>query len=132
MSTIQSRFGNIYCEKMGDGPPLIALHGGPGCESSYMIAGLKPLAKWRTVYVFDQYGCGDDPNDPETASFRKTVDHAVALIEAPRLNGSGFGMLGHSFGAQLAFGDESAGAAQRAYLSQSGAARCRANEEDRA
>lgn len=69
-----------------------------------MIAGLRPLAKWRTLYFFDQFGCGEDLNDPDQADFKRTVQHALCFVEALKLNPGTVGLLGHSFGAHLAFG----------------------------
>lgn len=104
MAFLDTAYGKTYFQKHGKGQPLVILHGGPGCESSYLIAGLMPLAQWRTLYFFDQFGCGHDSNLPEDATFEKTVAHAEAFIEALNLMPGSLGLLGHSFGAHMAFG----------------------------
>ncbi len=102
MSNIDTPSGRIYYEKMGKGPSLVLLNGGPGLELSYMLAGLSPLSKWRTLYFFDQFGCGEDSNYPLRADFLKTVNHALDFIASLGLKQGTVGLLGHSFGAAIA------------------------------
>lgn len=104
MPFIETTFGKIHYVKHGQGEPLVVLHGGPGCELTYLEAGLRPLAKWRELFIFDQFGCGRDANDPFRADFNKTVDHGLAFLKALKLDSKNIGLLGHSFGAGIAFG----------------------------
>lgn len=84
----------------GSGPPVVLLHGGPGCcdyfHGSALVDWLIPL---RTVYSYDQRGCRNSPSDgPFTLSANISDLEAIrAHIGAGRID-----LLGHSAGAVLA------------------------------
>ena len=102
MAFLDTSAGKIHYEKTGQGPALVMLNGGPGIDLAYMQAGLSFLSKWRTLYFFDQYGCGQDSNLPCGADLTKTVNHACAFISELGLDPKSIGLLGHSFGAPIA------------------------------
>jgi proline iminopeptidase len=84
--------------EVGDGFPLIVLHGGPGLDHSMFRPFLDPLGnEFRLLYV-DERGQGrSDRVDPETLSlevFARDVDLLAEALELER-----FALLGHSFGA---------------------------------
>jgi proline iminopeptidase len=89
---------SLFVEELGDGPPLIVLHGGPGLDHSMFRPYLDPLAdEFRLLYV-DERGQGRSERvDPSTLSldvFAHDVDLLAEALELER-----FALLGHSFGA---------------------------------
>ena len=87
----------LWTATVGDGPPLVLVHGGPGLWD--MFGGLAAqLADLCTVHRWDQRGCGrSGPGGPYTLA------RAVADLDAVRAAaGERVALLGHSWGAQLA------------------------------
>jgi proline iminopeptidase len=85
-------------EEVGDGFPVIVLHGGPGLDHSMFRPYLDPLGEdFRVVYV-DERGQGrSDRVDPATLSLEVFARDVDLLAEALGLEH--FALLGHSFGA---------------------------------
>jgi len=89
---------SLFVEEIGDGFPLIVLHGGPGLDHSMFRPYLDPLGDdFRLLYV-DERGQGkSDRVDPATLSldvFARDVDLLAEALGLER-----FVLLGHSFGA---------------------------------
>jgi proline iminopeptidase len=89
---------NLNVEDLGDGFPLIVLHGGPGVDHSMFRPYLDPLGdEFRLLYV-DQRGQGRSERvEPETLSLDVFARDVDLLAEALGLDR--FALLGHSFGA---------------------------------
>src|SRR5919206_119610 len=88
-------------EEVGEGFPVIVLHGGPGMDHTMFRPYLDPLGEdFRVVYV-DERGQGrSDRVDPQTLSldvFARDVDLLAEALELEH-----FALLGHSFGAIIA------------------------------
>ena len=88
----------MYVEDVGDGFPVIFLHGGPGLDHTMWRPWLDALAdEFRLLYV-DERGQGrSDRVDPATltlAVWAGDVDLLSATLELDR-----FALVGHSFGA---------------------------------
>jgi proline iminopeptidase len=96
---VQLRDGyRIFVQPVGEGFPLIVLHGGPGLDHTMFRPWLDPLGdEFRLLYV-DERGQGrSDRVDPEALSldvFARDVDLLAAALGLER-----FALLGHSFGA---------------------------------
>jgi proline iminopeptidase len=91
----------LFVEEVGDGFPLIVLHGGPGLDHTMFRPWLDPLGdEFRVLYV-DERGQGrSERTDPETLAlevFARDVDLLAGALELDR-----FALLGHSFGAIIA------------------------------
>ena len=90
----------IACTLVGEGPPLVVLHGAVGLGSTYLRA-LDPWAEEFQLVYYDQRGSGETPvGDTRRVSFAG----GVADLEGLR-QGLGLGhvqVLGHSAGAYLA------------------------------
>ena len=91
----------LNVEEVGNGFPLILLHGGPGLDHSMFRPYLDALGdQYRLLYV-DERGQGrSDRVDPATLSlevFARDVDLLAAALEL-----DSFALLGHSFGAIIA------------------------------
>jgi proline iminopeptidase len=89
---------SLNVEEVGDGFPVIVLHGGPGLDHSGFRPYLDPLGdEFRLLYV-DERGQGRSERvDPATLSldvFARDVDLLAEALGLER-----FALLGHSFGA---------------------------------
>src|SRR3954449_12218435 len=85
---------------MGDGPRVLAVHGGPGMNYDYLDDAVAELAARYRVATFQQRGLA-----PSTEEGEFTVAEAVADIGAV-LDGLGWEsayLMGHSWGGHLVF-----------------------------
>jgi len=91
-----------YIKKMGQGEPLVILHGGPGLFHNYLVNSFEKLAEQYQIIFYDQRGCGKTAFPKDTASI--TVENFVADLEAIRqhLKIEKMNLAGHSWGAILA------------------------------
>jgi proline iminopeptidase len=89
---------NLNVEEVGNGFPLIVLHGGPGMDHSMFRPYLDSLGDdFRLLYV-DERGQGRSERvDPATLSLEVFAHDVDRLAEALELGS--FALLGHSFGA---------------------------------
>jgi proline-specific peptidase len=81
--------------------PILALHGGPGVPSDYLLA-LEPLTANRRVILYDQVGCGrSTPGEPPA---EWVLDLFLEELSAVRraLGLNQVHVLGHSWGGMLA------------------------------
>jgi pimeloyl-ACP methyl ester carboxylesterase len=92
---------SLFVHEVGEGFPVIVLHGGPGLDHTHMSPWLDPLAdEFRLLYV-DERGQGrSDRVDPASLSLDGFANDVDLLAEALGLGG--FALLGHSFGAIVA------------------------------
>jgi pimeloyl-ACP methyl ester carboxylesterase len=91
----------LNVEELGEGLPVVVLHGGPGFDHSMFRPYLDPLAEdFRLLYV-DERGQGRSERvDPATLSLAVFARDVDLLAEALELGP--FALLGHSFGAIIA------------------------------
>ena len=92
---------SLFVHEVGEGFPVIVLHGGPGLDHTHMSPWLDPLAdEVRLLYV-DERGQGrSDRVDPASLSLDSFANDVDLLADALGLDG--FALLGHSFGAIVA------------------------------
>jgi proline iminopeptidase len=92
----------IYCKVMGRGPPLVALHGGPGADHSDFLPYLLPLARRNRLILVDERGSGRSQrlNEPAAYTLANMVEDVEGVRRALRLGR--ISLLGHSFGGILA------------------------------
>jgi pimeloyl-ACP methyl ester carboxylesterase len=91
----------LNVEEVGDGFPLILLHGGPGLDHTMFRPWLDALAdEFRLLYV-DERGQGRSERvDPSTLTLGLWAQDVDLLADALGLDR--FALLGHSFGAMIA------------------------------
>ena len=90
----------IACTVVGEGPPLVVVHGAIGLGSTYMRA-LDPWGGELKLVHYDQRGSGNTPvGDVRRASFAGGVEDLEGLRESLGLGR--VRVLGHSAGAYLA------------------------------
>jgi proline iminopeptidase len=92
----------IYYEALGQGQPLLILHGGPGASHDYFLPYLLPLARTNRVVFIDERGSGKSQKLEDPKSY--TVENMVEDVEAvrQRLGLGRMNLLGHSYGGVLA------------------------------
>jgi pimeloyl-ACP methyl ester carboxylesterase len=95
---VETRAGTLGGWYAGDGPPVLALHGGPGLSFDYLDDPVLELADRYQVATFQQRGLA-----PSVTTGDLTVEEAVADIAAV-LDGLGWqtaALMGHSWGGHL-------------------------------
>ena len=101
MDVVLSDGYRLFVEEVGDGFPVVVLHGGPGLDHSMFRPYLDALGdEFRLLYV-DERGQGRSErlDDPGTLSLERFALDVDLLAEALELEG--FALLGHSFGAVI-------------------------------
>jgi proline iminopeptidase len=93
---------DLYSREIGQGQPIIVLHGGPDFDHSYLVPDLDRLADSYRLIYYDQRGRGRsaDRVQPEDV----TLESEIADLDAVRKH-FGLGsatLLGHSWGTVLA------------------------------
>lgn len=70
----------LYERRMGAGPEVVVLHGGPGAHHDYLLPGFDLLARKRTLLYYDQRGGGRSPVAREVpVGWREQVADLEAL-----------------------------------------------------
>lgn len=92
---------NLYCRAVGQGDPLVVIHGGPGLSMDYLLP-LEELAKDHLIIFYDQRGNGKSTGDihHDTMTLRKFIDDLQAIQR--HFGFHKIGLIGHSWGAYLA------------------------------
>jgi len=92
----------IYFKSLGDGPPLLVVHGGPGASHDYFLPYLLPLARHHRLVFIDERGSGRSPKleDARLYTVESMVEDVEAVRQALRLGRPT--LLGHSYGGVLA------------------------------
>lgn len=91
-----------FIKKMGEGEPLLVLHGGPGLFHDYLVPHFKSLAKKYEIIFYDQRGCGktEFPQDTSSINIETYIEDLEAIrvhLKIDKLN-----LVGHSWGTLLA------------------------------
>jgi len=101
-SRIQVDKASLYCREIGQGQPLIVLHGGPDFDHSYLLPDLDRLADAFRLIYYDQRGRGRSADQvlPEEVTLASEIDDLDMVrqhfhVKSPAL-------LGHSWGTVLA------------------------------
>ncbi len=92
----------LFVNIMGEGEPLIVLHGGPGLSHDYFLPHLEPLSNHMKLILFDQRGMGRSSVDLDSTSF--SMELIIEDIEALRqkLGLNSIHLMGHSWGGIVA------------------------------
>src|SRR5580700_2132600 len=92
----------IYYQALGEGAPLLIVHGGPGASHDYFLPYLLPLARHHRLIFIDERGSGKSEKLVDPSGY--TVEAMVEDVEAVRvaLNLGKIDLLGHSYGGVLA------------------------------
>jgi proline iminopeptidase len=91
----------LFERRVGEGPPVVVLHGGPGASHDYLRPGFDVLANGRTLIYYDQRGGGQSPVPPGTpVGWQEQVADLDALREVWGLEQ--LVLCGYSWGGLLA------------------------------
>lgn len=99
MPNIVIRDVSLFVRTMGDGYPIVLMHGGPGLDYSTLL-GLAPLARDYQLVFYDHRCNGRSSGDPETMTWQNLIGDADALRAT--LGFDKWIVLGQSFGGQVA------------------------------
>ncbi len=92
---------SLYQRRVGAGPPVVVLHGGPGAHHDYLLPGFDTLATGRTLLYYDQRGGGRSPVGREVpVGWAEHVADLEALRQSWGLDR--LTLLGYSWGGLLA------------------------------
>ncbi len=100
MTTMQIRDVSLFVKVMGQGYPLVLMHGGPGLDYTTLLP-LQPLADQFTLIFYD-HRCNGRSDGAEISSM--TFENLTADADALRqkLGYDQWAVLGHSFGGNVA------------------------------
>lgn len=91
----------LFERRIGSGPEVVVLHGGPGAQHDYLLPGFDRLAHHRTLVYYDQRGGGRSPVGRDVpVGWREHVHDLEALRDVWGL--SQLHLAGYSWGALLA------------------------------
>ena len=92
----------IYYKTLGQGAPLLIVHGGPGASHDYFLPYLLPLARTNRLVFIDERGSGRSQKLEDVHQY--TVENMVEDVEAVRraLKLGKVTLFGHSYGGVLA------------------------------
>lgn len=100
MTNMQIRDASLFVRVIGQGYPLLLMHGGPGLDHSTLLT-LRPLADQFTLIFYDHRCNGRSNGAPlSSMTFENLTADAEALREA--LGFDKWAVLGHSFGGNVA------------------------------
>jgi proline iminopeptidase len=93
---------SLYARAIGQGPPVIILHGGPDFDHSYLLPGMDRLTNGFRLIYYDQRGRGRSAERvrPEEVTLASDVEDIDRVRQHFRLDTPA--LLGHSWGAVLA------------------------------
>ena len=92
----------IYVTTLGEGEPLMVVHGGPGASHDYLLPHLLPLARHNRLVFIDERGSGkseklEDPKGYTVENMVEDVEDVRTVLGLGKIN-----LLGHSYGGVLA------------------------------
>ena len=91
----------MVVRELGEGPPVLLLHPGPGLDGTVFLPGVERLAESHRVLLADLPGNGHSPdgdkNEWTLAGFAHAVEHVARDLEL-----EDWTLLGHSFGGFVA------------------------------
>ena len=100
---VRIKEGSLYYNEIGQGIPIIVLHGGPGLDQGYLQPQLLQLAANHRLIFYDQRGSGkslETKLDEKHINIHQFVEDLEALRKSLGLNK--FILMGHSWGGFLA------------------------------
>jgi len=92
---------NLFTRRVGDGPPVVVVHGGPGAHYDYLLPQYDRLAHGRTLLYYDQRGGGRSRvGRTVPVGWQAHVEDLAALVGQWDLDSAT--LLGYSWGGLLA------------------------------
>ena len=101
IATRDARGVSLFERRVGQGPPAVVLHGGPGADHGYLLPGFDTLSIGRELVYYDQRGGGRSPVARDVpVGWREHVADLDALRDIWGL--ARLVLLGYSWGGLLA------------------------------
>ena len=99
---VEANGAQLFCRSLGQGSPVIVLHGGPGMSQDYLLPYLARLADRYQVIFYDRRSCGRSTGqtDENSMSLQTFVEDLESVRKAYGLQR--MALLGHSWGGLLA------------------------------
>ena len=99
---VDSHGALIYYMSVGQGAPLMIIHGGPGASHEYFLPHLLPLMRSNRLIFIDERGSGkssklEDPHQYTVANMVEDIETVRQALGLGKIS-----LLGHSFGGVLA------------------------------
>lgn len=92
---------DLFERRVGEGPPVVILHGGPGADHEYLLPGFDAFASQHTLIYYDQRGGGRSPVPRDVpVDWHEQVADLEALRQLWQLER--LTLLGYSWGGLLA------------------------------
>jgi len=93
---------SLWAREIGQGPPVIVLHGGPDFDCGYLLPSLDRLADTFRLIYYDQRGRGKSASgvNPDDVTLASDIDDIDAVRQHFQLKSAT--LLGHSWGTVLA------------------------------
>src|SRR5690242_2373744 len=91
---------NLFYRKVGEGQPLIILHGLFGMSDNWMTLSKQFAEQGFSVYALDARNHGRSPHSDEI-NYQLMADDVLELVEN-HLGASSFNIIGHSMGGKTA------------------------------
>lgn len=101
-TTVTINGSPLFTVTVGEGPPILLMHGGLGLSHDYLRPYFDALAKTNMLIYYDHFGNGRSgrPDDFSDLTFRRLVSDGIALMD--HLKHDTFTLIGHSFGGFIA------------------------------
>src|SRR6266542_157387 len=92
----------LFCREIGQGRPIIVIHGGPDFDHTYLLPEMDRLSDTFRLIYYDQRGRGKSADNvqPEDVTFQSEVEDLEGLRQYFQLES--VAVLGHSWGGLLA------------------------------
>src|SRR5688572_22609042 len=92
----------LYYREIGQGQPIIVLHGGPSFDHNYLLPDMDRLSDSFRLIYYDQRGRGKSAGNvkPEDVTIESEIEDMESLRDYFQL--ASVALLGHSWGALLA------------------------------
>jgi proline iminopeptidase len=90
----------LHWRTVGEGTPVVVLHGGPDFDHTYLLPELDRLAEHARLVYYDQRGRGRSSGEPNDVSIDSEVEDVDRVRRASGLDT--VALLGHSWGGVLA------------------------------
>lgn len=90
----------LYCKVIGEGEPLLIIHGGPTMNHEYFLPHFMPLTKHYKLIFYDQRSAGKSAIDSANMTWSSMIDDIDGVRQAFGLDS--VNILAHSWGTKLA------------------------------
>lgn len=100
-NTVSVAGASLFVKTLGEGAPLLFVHGGPGLDHSYFLPHVRPLAESNTLVFYDQRSSGrsgiGEPTAFSMEQFIADLDRVRASTGVEKVH-----LLAHSWGGLIA------------------------------